>query len=81
MKDVWRGQLPHVMKLRFFHAAIKTILLYGCKAWSLTKAMTKSLDGCYTRMVHMVQNVIWKGHRTNQELYGGLPKISETLGD
>ena len=57
MKGIWKRQLLKKLKLRFFHAAIETILLYGCEAWSLAKAMTKSLDGCYTRMLRMVQDV------------------------
>ncbi len=35
----------------FFQAAVVSILLYGCTAWTLTKQMEKKLDGNYTRML------------------------------
>ena len=56
MKKIWTSQLPKGLKLRFFHAAIETILLYGCESWTHNKAMTKSINGCYTRMLRMEQN-------------------------
>ena len=68
MKKIWTSQLPKGLKLRFFHAAIETILLYGCESWTLNKAMTKSTNGCYTTMLRMAQNVSWRDHITNLEL-------------
>ena len=37
------------------------------------------LDGTYTRMLRAVLGVSWKEHKTNKELYGNLPKITDTL--
>ena len=79
MKKIWTSQLPKGLKLRFFHAAIETILLYGCESWTLTKALTKSINGCYTRMLRMAQNVSWRDHITNLELYGNIPPLSEKI--
>ena len=53
--------------------------MYGSNTWTLTKSMEKFLDGCYTRMLHMVLNISWRQHITNKELYGDLPKLSETI--
>ena len=41
--------------------------------------MEKRLDGCYTRMLRMAFNVSWKDKLTNEELYGGLPKVSSKV--
>ena len=38
-----------------------------------------SVDGTYTRMLRAVLGVSWKEHKTNKELYGNLPKITDTL--
>ena len=50
---LWTSDLPGWWKIRFFKAAVETILLYGCATWSLTKSEEKSLDGpkhgCITR--------------------------------
>ncbi|XP_071796312.1 uncharacterized protein [Asterias amurensis] len=67
--------------MRFFHAARETILLYGCESWTLTKAMTKSINGCYTRMLRMAQNVSWRDHSTNLQLYGNFPQLSEKINE
>ena len=69
MKDIWKGQMPKTLNLSFFHWATKIIPPHGCKAWTPTKAMIKSLDGCYTRMLRIVQNVGTEWARFNERLY------------
>ena len=64
------------IKIRLFLVSVKSVLLYNSETWALTSALTKSLDGTYTRMLRMVLNISWKQHVTNEELYGDLPKLS-----
>ena len=66
------------MKRSFFQAAIESILLYGCTAWTLSKRMEKKLDGNYTRMLGVILNKSWKQNPTKQ-LYGHLPPITKTI--
>ena len=35
-----------------------------------------ALDGTYTRMLQKIQNVSWRHHMTNHELYGSLSQIT-----
>ena len=42
------------MKRSFFQAAVVSILLYGCTAWTLTKRLEKKLDGNYSRMLQAI---------------------------
>ena len=79
LKLIWKSQLSRDIKLRLFRATTETILLYGCTSWSLTKQEEKAIDGTYTRMLRMVQNVHWSQHMTNRELYGSLSKVSDTI--
>ena len=58
----------------FFQAAIKSILLYGCTTWTLTKWMEN-----YTRMLRATLNKSWRQHPTKQQLYGQLPPITKTI--
>ena len=44
LEKTWSSNLPSGLKSQIFAAAIKT--LYNCKAWTLTAALTKSLDDC-----------------------------------
>ena len=66
-------------KINLFRATVESVLLYGCETWTLNKKMNKSLDGCYTRMLRRIQNVSWRQHMTNKELYDGLPNISQVI--
>ena len=67
------------MKRSFFQAAVTSILLYGCTAWTLTKRLEKKLDGNYTRMLRAVLNKSWRQHPTRHQLYGHLPPITKTI--
>ncbi len=40
MKTIWRSNLSKILKLRYFTAAIETILLYGSETWTLTAYRT-----------------------------------------
>ena len=40
----------------------------------------QKLDGCYTKMLHMVFNMSSQDNLTNEELYGNLPPVSSKVG-
>ena len=65
----------HSILQYFFHAAVTSILLYGCTTWTLTKRLEKKLDGNYTRMLRAILNKSWRQHPTRHQLYGHLPPI------
>ena len=67
------------MKCSFFQAAVLSILLYGCTAWTLTKRLEKKLDGNYTRMLRAILKKSWQQHPTRHQLYGHLPPITRTI--
>ena len=79
MKHICKSSLEKEIKLQLFRATTESILLYGSATWSLTKFEEKSLDGTYTSMLRIVQNINWKDHVTNDILYGKLSKISNTI--
>ena len=53
--------------------------MYGSETWTLTKELTKRLDGTYTRMLRCALNISWKSHTTNEVLYSNIPKLSEAI--
>ena len=79
MQKIWASSMNTELKKRFFLATVESILLYGCETWTLTVAMEKALDGCYTRMLRRVINTHWSVHMTNEELYGSIPKVSNKI--
>ena len=76
---IWKSDLTDKMKLRFFQAAVVSILLYGGTSWALTKRMEKKLDGNYTRILRAILNKSWRQHSTKHQLYGHLPPITKTI--
>ena len=79
LNNVWKSNLPRNIKIDFFRASVESILLYGCSTWSLTKKLALQLDGNYTRMLRAVINVTWRDKIRNNDLYGSVAKISDTI--
>ena len=79
MNRVWKSEMSENLKWRLFVTTVESVLLYGCEAWALTVKDEKALDGVYTRMLRTALNVTWKEHRTNVDLYGKLPRLSDTI--
>ena len=76
---IWRPDHSDKIKRNFFHAAVISILLYGCTIQMLIRHIKKKLDGNCTRMLRGVMNKSSKHYPTKQQLYGHLPLISQTI--
>ena len=74
-----RSNISRKIKVRLFIATVESVLLYGSEAWTLTQALTKEIDGCYTRMLRMALDISWKEGKTNEELYRNLPPVSSKI--
>ena len=55
------------------------MLLYGSSTWTLAKKLETKLNGCYTKMLRVVNNVKWPQRISNNVLYDNLPKITNTI--
>ena len=75
------GSLTSLAMLRpdYFFATVESVLLYGSEAWTLTPALEKSLNGCYTRMLRAAFNISWREHLTNDDLYQDIPRVTEKV--
>ena len=76
---IWTSDLTDKMKRSFFHAAVVSILLYGCTTWTLTKRLEKKIDGYYPKMMRVILNKSWRQHLTKHQLYSHLPPITKTI--
>ena len=65
--------------MQFLPSSSRSILIYGCTTWTLTKRMGKKLDGNYTKMLRAVLNKFWRQHPTKQQLYGHQLPIMKTI--
>ena len=79
MNKVWKSGMSDNLKRRLFVSTVESVLVYGCKAWSLTVKDEKALDGVYTRMLRAALNVSWEDHIRNVDLYGFLPRLTDTI--
>ncbi len=79
MNMLWRSPLDSKLKIRLFECTVESVLLYGCETWTLTLGLQKELDGCYTRLLRKAKNVHWSERKTNQELYGDLPTLTDKI--
>ena len=80
MDNLWKSDLRRDLKIRLFTDTVESVLLYGSETWTMTKRLTKIIDGCYTRMLRMALNINQYMMRiTNSELYGNLPKVSSKV--
>ena len=79
MQSIWKSKLSEGLKRNFFRAAVEFVLVYGSVTWTLTQSIEKKIEGAYTRILRAVTNTTWRDHLTNEQLYGGIPKISKSI--
>ena len=81
MNTCWKSTLSRKTKIRLFKATVESVLLYGCETWTMSAALDCVIDGFYTRLLRRIFGISWKSHTTNRDLYGALPKLSNTIRD
>ena len=79
LNKVWKSNIKSATKTKVFKASVESILLYGSDSWSVTKTLSKKLDGTYTRKLRKAFNISWSQHITNKMLYGNLPYVSSIV--
>ena len=68
-----------MMKCSSFQAAVVSMLLCRCTAWTLTERLERKLDGNCTGMLRAMLSRSWRQHPTRHQLYGQLPPIARTI--
>ena len=56
------------IKLSFIYATAQSVPFHGSEGWILKPTLQKSLDRCYTRMLHAILNINKNEHATNKHL-------------
>ena len=70
LEKIWRSDLKNEIKIQLFRSLIEPILLYGAETWTLTARLQKRLDGAYTNLLRIAQNIHWRQHATLKRIYG-----------
>ena len=76
MNCMWNSNMRKEIKVRFFVAAVESILLYGYESWTVTPKIECMLNG---KMLRKATNVKWWEHQTNAEVYEELQLICNKI--
>ena len=69
LNTVWRSTTySNNTKLRIFNS-VKSVLLYGCETWRLTKTIIHQLQVLVSRCICRILNIFWPVQISNQELW------------
>ena len=79
LSSIWKSPLSTTLKRNLFRAVVEYVLLYGSKAWTLTKKHEKKLDGTYTRILRAILNISWKEHPTKIGHYGNISPLTSII--
>ena len=79
LEKIWKSKLDRPTKIKFFRACVESILLYGSETWTVTKTFEDRINGCYTQLLRRVLNISWRDHKTNEEVYGEIPPLSNSV--
>jgi hypothetical protein len=80
LAKIWKSKaISRKVKLNLFRACVESTLLYNAVTWTMTNALSKKLDGCYTKLLRYALGYKWSDFITNAELYGVLPNVSKRL--
>ena len=79
MVKIWKSNLSRKCKINIFTSTVESVLLYGAETWSLTVALNKRLDGCYTKLLRYALGYRWEDKVTNLVLYDTFPRVSEKV--
>ena len=71
LKSVWlrKDQIKRHIRLKLYKAIVKSVLLYNCETWALTKQDEHKLDTFHRRQLRTVLNIRFPTKITNKSLY------------
>ncbi|XP_037300014.1 uncharacterized protein LOC119190875 [Manduca sexta] len=70
LRPVWQSRkLTKRVKLKIFRSNVKTVLLYGCETWKVTKDISHRLQVFVNRCLRRVLDVYWPEKISNVDLW------------
>nr|KAG5704567.1 hypothetical protein BaRGS_031831 [Batillaria attramentaria] len=60
LKNIWASKVISTRtKLRIFNFSVKSVLLYGCETWRITKTMQQKIQTFFNTCLRRIFNVQW----------------------
>ena len=83
--NIWKKKWTASMKkrLQLYNSLIKSILLYNCGTWGLSKTDERNLDSFHRKQLRQVVGIKWPHRISNRNLYRitGSQEISKTIAE
>lgn len=69
LKAVWESNvLTRRVKLSLFESIVKSVLLFGCETWRVTKGLTNKLQVFVNKSLRSILRVFWPKTIRNEDL-------------
>jgi hypothetical protein len=70
LKKLWASrQIGEKTKLRIFNSNVKSVLLYGCETWRMTKTTTQKIQTFFNTCLRRIYNIHWPETIRNEDLW------------
>ena len=70
LDKMWRyKKIKRNTRIKAYKSLVKSVLLYNCSTWGLTKADRNKLDSFHRRQLRRILNIKWPKKITNKNLY------------
>ncbi|CAG9118026.1 unnamed protein product [Plutella xylostella] len=70
LTPIWRSNIiSRDLKLRIFVSNVKSVLLYGCETWKVTKSISTKLQVCVNKHLRQILRVFWPDTISNEDLW------------
>jgi hypothetical protein len=70
MSNIWRANYLSIKtKLRIFNACVKSVLLYRCETWFVTRSIERKLQSFINRCLRSILRIWWPKIISNEDLW------------
>ena len=70
LRSVWPSKsLRKGTKIKIFNACVKSVLLYGCETWLVTKDIPRKLQTFANRCLRYILRIWWPNIISNKDLW------------
>ncbi|XP_068723948.1 uncharacterized protein [Montipora capricornis] len=83
LKSIWASkEISARTKLRIFNSKVKSIQLYGCETWQMTKTIQQKIQTFFNTCLRRIFNIRWPEKIRNEDLWereGQEPVVKQIL--
>ena len=66
LKKIWSSRISLQTKYRLYNSLVLSVLLYGCKAWTLLAETERRLEAFEFKCLRRLLQISYREHKTNE---------------